>query len=544
VLGTAAVYGLLQNGCWVAGGADDSYYLSVAVNLLNGKGYVWNGAPVLLVTPGWPALLAAAMKVSPTFAFLNLLSLGFMTAAAVAWYRVLHRLTTPWRAFSIVAACVLLFEWHRQSCSLFSDSPYILLLGVGVLLALQIRNGRPLAWRLPLLALACVAIVLVRYAGTLTLPLLVGALLAGSLRPRLNRQWLSVLVVIVAVGGTFLVLRSELRDNALQKQRTATTSTEQTEIATAMNYDERREGAVLSLMPRFSGGSWVTELLWPPAVSLESRTILMGFVHGIGWLLLLIFSVTVWKAVRRRDWLWAGAALSIFVLISRPQSHSVPRYLAPLAPLLVLGLWNGVENLVPTSRPAWMRKFAAAALAILLGSAALTNAAILGTSAWAVRSGQFHKLWLAGEYDEVLRLGAYLGNRNIQDGELAVGAWYDDPQRKGGPRWIQRAMCLLTGRTVKTMPMELASAPPGDALAQWARKEHVRFVVVRPETPVRRIWHLRLSPGPGPEDPSATAYYVLYEVREDGLSKVDLPEVSGGLRTVPGLEAQPPAGGA
>ena len=32
-------YGLLQNGRWVAGGADDAYYLSLAANLLKGRGY-------------------------------------------------------------------------------------------------------------------------------------------------------------------------------------------------------------------------------------------------------------------------------------------------------------------------------------------------------------------------------------------------------------------------------------------------------------------------------------------------------------------------
>lgn len=141
----AVAYGLLQNGQWIAGGADDAYYLSVGANLLKGRGYTWNGVPALLVTPGWPLVLAGAMKVSPSFAFLNLLPLGLMVASSLAWYFVLRRLTTPWRAFAITAGCVVLFEWHRQACSLFSDSIDILLLASSLLLALQIRGGRSAA---------------------------------------------------------------------------------------------------------------------------------------------------------------------------------------------------------------------------------------------------------------------------------------------------------------------------------------------------------------------------------------------------------------
>ena len=50
----AAAYAACQNGQWIPGGSDDAYYLTIGRNLLLGRGYVWDGAPVTVSPPGLP----------------------------------------------------------------------------------------------------------------------------------------------------------------------------------------------------------------------------------------------------------------------------------------------------------------------------------------------------------------------------------------------------------------------------------------------------------------------------------------------------------
>src|SRR5678815_1689521 len=68
----AVAYLLLQNGKFVSG-PDTAFYNSVARNLALGRGFNFNGAVVGRIPPLWPALLAAGMKVSGSFALLNIL---------------------------------------------------------------------------------------------------------------------------------------------------------------------------------------------------------------------------------------------------------------------------------------------------------------------------------------------------------------------------------------------------------------------------------------------------------------------------------------
>src|SRR5262245_34928361 len=74
------MYLLLANPYWVPGG-DSEVYTAIARNLAAGKGYTFNGLPVSMVPPGWPWFLAAAMKISPTFLFLKLLTMSCMLGA-------------------------------------------------------------------------------------------------------------------------------------------------------------------------------------------------------------------------------------------------------------------------------------------------------------------------------------------------------------------------------------------------------------------------------------------------------------------------------
>src|SRR5436190_10639214 len=87
-----ALYLLLYNPYWVPGG-DSELYLAVARNWAIGRGHMFNGQSVSICPPGWPLLLAGAMKISPSFALLKLITLLSMAGAMSIWYLILLRFT-------------------------------------------------------------------------------------------------------------------------------------------------------------------------------------------------------------------------------------------------------------------------------------------------------------------------------------------------------------------------------------------------------------------------------------------------------------------
>src|SRR3954452_1478429 len=80
------MFAMLQNPFWSAGG-DSEVYLDMARNIARGGGYKFNHQPVSEVTPLWPIVLGAAMRISASFAFLKLVSMLFMAAGMMIWYR-------------------------------------------------------------------------------------------------------------------------------------------------------------------------------------------------------------------------------------------------------------------------------------------------------------------------------------------------------------------------------------------------------------------------------------------------------------------------
>jgi hypothetical protein len=212
----------------------------------------------------------------------------------------------------------------------------------------------------------------------------------------------------------------------------------------------------------------------------------------------------------------------------------VPRYLGPIAPLLVLGLWQGLQAIGRAVARPWAPPLAAGGAAVLLGSAGVCNLAILTVNAYVARSSNYHDLCLAGEYAEVIRIGKYLRGDSSPPGPVGLYVRYRDPIRSKDSSWMHRAIVLLSQRGVRRIPPVLGGRADAQALADWARSEGVGVVVLRPRRLESRLWHLRLTPGGSGENPSGP-FYVLYQLKNDQLAQVDLPEITGGLRRVPGL---------
>jgi len=536
-LALTILYGFLYKAQWVPGGGDDAYYLVVARNIVASGEYRWAGQPVLHYPPGWPFALAAVLSVSPSFALLNLLILGCVVGAACIWYRILLRLTTPRRALVTMLVVGAMFEWHRFTYTLYAEGAFFLALSAALLLAFQISEGKCPMWRGPLLAFLCVALVLLRWAGLVMAPLVAGVLVHGRLWPRWDRRWVCAGVACIAFAGTFVSARVAVRRHAEQMLQQASTAEQKAQVEAGMQSDEQRLVALTGQSKwryarRFAhSGQWLAMLFWPPATVGMNNRVLGLATNVTGWALLLLFLIQLVGAVRRREWIWAGCAAYAAVLVFE-HYRPVARYLAPVAPLVLLGIWHGLDGLL--ARAPRRQRLTKLAVGGLMAAILACNLALFGLNAWFIRSADFASEWLAGEYGELAGIAQHLGRHGVQDAEVAIAVRYDDPYRRGRNTWARRLIYLLGN-------YEVLEAPPGQdtaSLAAWANARGVRYVVGRPPNWRRRIWHFRLgwhSPSDQPEDYAGPEYYALYGVESGGLTPVAVSDGAEGVTTVPGL---------
>jgi len=577
LLALVALFGVQQNGRWVLGSGDDAYYLAIARNFATGKGYQWNGAPAPDASPGWPLLLAGVMKVSPSFAFLNLLPMTFLLGAALIWYRILLRYVRPREAFLTVLISAVLFEWQRQALYHYSDGLFFLLASGALLVAVQINENRRPLWRLGLLAILCAGCVAVRFAGLVMPIILVAALLSGQWRPRLNRQWLGAGLALLATVATFLAVRSwtlsyasnfsgapvkdssgapvkdssgapvkdfsgaPVKDFSGAPVKDSSGAPVKDSLGAPVKdfwVDRVLAGKAFSLTRCMRGGEWLARLFWPPTVLGGYGTALAVASNLLGWALFVV--VVAWSihAAARHQWLWLASALyclAHFAALGNP----IGRYMAPVAPLLLVATWNGLTGLPWTQRPRVLNRCLRVAGVCFLASVVLINLLILGVNTAAVRSSEFGSLWLAGEYAELGSISSYLRLHAVRDGELAIGVSSPGASPKREARFPCRVLHLLTDKQVIVVPPSVSGGPPGPTLAEWAAGQGVRFILARSSAPPARVWHMRLPlwqalHGSSPAG-AASSYYVLWEIADGKAVPVVLPEDFDAPKEIPGL---------
>jgi len=540
VLILGVCYLALQNGRYATGSGDDAFYLAAARNLARGDGFTCNGGPVVVVPPGWPAFLALEMLVSPTFLLLQLVSSALLLTAAAFWYLVLLRLTTPGRAFAVMLAVGLLFTWHRYAQAMNSEPLFYAMLAGAVLLACQIEEGRPVLWRAPLLILLCGAFVWVRWAGLMAAPLPASVLVSGQVRPRWDRRWLIAAAACAAIAASFAASRQWVRARAERAVLAGQTSET---VERALEDYEQMTSEALGRSPRaYAGralatGVWLSHMLWTPVGTLTRRLGADWLMNVAGWVLFGVYVWGVWPDTRSRRWIWAGALMLCGALIMT-HSRPVGRYITPVMPLLVLGIWRGFDAASARVQGRWRRAFQAGG-GLLVASVIACHGAVWAAGVVVAHLPDSDEAAVGGEYAEVLGIARFARESGVADGELAFCLRVPSRAIVRVNNWTARALHLMTDRLIAVVPRELCAYPPSTALHDWARQQGVRFVLMRSPYQPRRLWHFRLptlaESGPEQEAGSAGRYYALYAVDEDGFRPVTPPAPDRSPRRMPGL---------
>lgn len=534
-------FSLMLNGYWSAGG-DSDVYLDMARNIATGKGYLFNHQPVSQVTPLWPIVLAGAMKISSSFLFLKMVSMLFMLAGLMVWYRILLRLTVPRIAAGAVMVAALLAPLETLTYRFYTEGLFLLVAAGTVLVALQISAGKPLIWRLPALLLLCAAVIGTRWAGILFWPLIAGALVNGrSLRDviRDRRALLLVALTLAATLAAFFALRQMLRVTPDQLDLRYDTQL-------AIHYDYINEEDTLDSFAKriLAGWQWIGGLIWQPVM-------VAGKLAKDGVMLATLGVIITGLAFipgmfRKGQWLYLGAvayAVALYLNWPRP----VSRYILPAAPLYLLIMYQAAIEFADR-RPNWQR-FLRPMVTVGIVSVVVSNVLFAAVEIHVARARDYYGTFEAGLNQSFIDAIHHAREQDVKDAEIAINPLNVSLKNSGQFRnRYMRAAVVLAERGVRMLPRELAGyrndlgeiiAHPhdGEPIRQWLAKEGVKYYLYRP--PASTVWHfdvrgvrwLSAEPAGAPD----AMDWVLYEVRDDQLHRVKPPKTNGWPRKMPGV---------
>ncbi len=558
-------YGALQNGRWVPN-SDADLYISIARSFAQGKNFVFNGAPVRLTPPGWPLFLAAASKVSARFWFLNLINMCMVIGAAGLYYRIVRTLVSPRRAFIVCLTVGILYQSYINTYFLLSEGLLCIILATSLLLSLQISENRPAWWRIPLLLVLCALLIIVRWAGILAWFLIAAALLSNQVRLRLNRQWVSTVLAGMVIASTFVVLRYAVKNELFiarqaEEQNAKTPDVIQNAktpdviqnaktpdvIQNAKTPDVILPQPMYQIAPAtltapihnfLKGGSWFSELLCKPVQLGQSAKSVRVVANCIGWVLFGLFLIGTVIFLRRRKWLLLGALLYCLTLFIR-WPHSAPRYLIPVAPLLFLGLWEGINFLQRVGKARMWKMVGRGLLITLFAGIAICNLSLYAVDVAMIHSRDFYGTFYAGEAKPLISIAAHLRTQSVKDWEVASSSLDYNLGLKRGNRFGHRGLCLLLDKAVVWVPSKQSSDPPDEKMDEWLREKGVKYYVYRPQTAVWRVWHFHMpwlqEKLTGKPAGSSKPYYELYKLNNGKTQKVDVPESHEKIERIIGL---------
>ncbi len=549
---------LLQNKYWVPGG-DSEVYTGAARSIAQGQGYRFNGVPVSIVPPGWSIMLAGLMKLLPEFWFLKLFTMCCMLGSLGIMYWICRRFASPELSGLVIVLSGLVSHVYSLTFWLHSDAFFCLFSSAALLLAFQISEGRTQIGRSIALVLCCLAAVSVRWAGLLSVMLVCVTLLHGELKPRLNRFWVLAILCGALTLATFLAIRLAIRVSPEEQKRIleaigapeGVNDIASTELViTQYAWINPAKGGVLGYLARVAGwGNWFSWLAWQPFRLGRFLTIPSLF---LGWTMLLPLLLLAAKSIKSRQWIWVGIILYSFGLaINWP--HPVARYLVPITPLILLGVFIGFRQLfarnwlVPAFfiyaaalvvagnsagelrivilRPLLIvaalagmllgatllrkrlaqqaiQRTCSALLATFVVSLVLCNGALWAVDAYVARSGDFYDRYEAGLNKDLIAACKWLDEAH-PEAQIAISRrYYNMGRLKPNSELGTRISAMLTNRSILRVPDSYVKAPMPDYVRDprrnenflaWARQLNIKYVLFQPKVSPWRVFHFRMA---------------------------------------------------
>ncbi|HEX8524364.1 MAG TPA: hypothetical protein VF669_19065 [Tepidisphaeraceae bacterium] len=511
-----SLYLLLQNRYWVPAG-DSELYTAVARSIARGQGYLFNGQPVLMIPPGWAIIMAGVMKITPYFLPLKLLAMTCMLASLACGYWIVRRFASPKQTAIAILLTGILSHVYQATYWLISEGSFCLAVSAGVLLALQIAEGKRAWWRAPAVVLLCVAAISIRWAGILSTLLVVAALLDGQLKPRFDVRWITAAVAVLLGFGTFFGLREALKPSpeqlALQKEmmmgtgEDAGTAAEEPPITGASNQTARAYRLIPqgSFADRFvNWGRWYSWLYWQPFRAAGSSKLLANIATVTGWILLGLITITTVVATLQRRWLWLATCAYCAILALGWQNVNA-RYYVPVAFLLTIGILLAANQLHTWFTNRNHRRVITGATLAFIASVALCNGLLYAVEMSVARSSHFAQRYETGLNMSLISAGEFLMKlpNPPKDGEIAVSGRYTNMNRPRPSPFALRVLALLTDRVVQTPRFKLTDVNPtlpgrnAKLLRNWlytdSDKVRVKWYLYQPPINPWRVWHFRLG---------------------------------------------------
>jgi hypothetical protein len=545
MFGLAAVYLALLNPYWVPSG-DGDVYTAIGRSLARGEDFRFNGVKAAIAPPGWPVVLALAMKyVTPEFWFLKSITISCMLASLGFAFFILRRFVSDKHAAGLILLAGTLAPVYPLTFWMHTEALFCLLTMPALLLCFRIAEGKSNWGGVAMVAVLLVGATLVRWPGPLHV-LLVGAILARAGRNLFRdvKPLATLVLAVLACGVTFKLTQDYL---ALTKQErlqaraagamedrgdegvtgpttsesgttlpvdvSATQSTTDQAPTTAeiiargsdddqtpsvLNFNKDR-GPVAEYSSRIaSAGQWFSWLIWYPTRFGLSIAPINYTAHAVGWGVIVLLGVTLVSRVSRGDFFWIGLALytgGLCVLWPNPNA----RYFVPVAPFILLGVVLGIDQLKQMLAGRSGSRFVAMLLPLFVGSVIVTNLSLLTIDLMVFRSGdQFYKKYEAGANEDLITIAQEIRQLPAHQRErIAVSERYINLGSSKYSKFGVRAMHLLLDEPVIGVPRRdrLSRRPSADSdLDKWAFGVGVDVYIYQAPSIPWRLWHFKLPP--------------------------------------------------
>lgn len=467
-----AAYLLMVNRYWHFT-PDSAVYLTLARNLVAGKGYVFNGVHHTKYPGGMPFLLSLLLRASNEFVWLNLAQCLIMLAALAVLFLALRLVADPATSVLIVLLTASSFWVHEYACTPMSEAPFLLLSSLAVLLLLLFVRSRRERCKGLLLVAVCAAwvaafwfrVIACFWIGPFTATLLLGCRASHPLKKRILNAGIFALVVVLTVtiyywwGGTESKPLPHLRP-----------------------YAHRTKGR--AIVPRTTRlPRWPLLVLCPPWETVGRARLPGPAVTTAQWLCLAVVLLGSWRAVGRGQVLVASSILFFipFALSGPGQKATSGRYAIGVAPFVILLFLLGLGAVGEFMQKRIHRRLSRGLLLSAGTMAVLVpNVLLLAGDIWVQRQSDFYTAYRAGAYAELMGIVKWLSEKGVRE-----------PVAAQSMRAYAAVPCLSGLRSVwipKTVTVD--SPERSSRLTEYARQARVRYLITPDPTQPWPVWHL------------------------------------------------------